>query len=50
LAAFLVFCHAAQIEQAGLGLVQEIAAFLKQARHTPDLRFCPPAAPTPSTP
>ncbi len=44
MAAYLVFCSAAQIEQAGLGLVQEIAAFLKQARHTPDLRFVPPAA------
>src|SRR5579863_585772 len=43
MAAYLVFCTAAQIDQAGLGLVQEIAAFLKQARHTPDLRFVPPA-------
>jgi len=43
MAAFLVFCNAAQLEQVSLGLVQEVAAFLKQARHTPDLRFMPPA-------
>jgi hypothetical protein len=42
MAAFLVFCNAAKLEQAGLGLVQEVAAFLKQARHTHDLRFMPP--------
>ncbi|HYL06287.1 MAG TPA: hypothetical protein VE075_09620 [Thermoanaerobaculia bacterium] len=42
MAALLVFCKAAQLEQAGLGLVREVAAFLKQARHTPDLRFTPP--------
>jgi hypothetical protein len=41
MAAFLVFCQAAQVEKAGLGLVREVAAFLKQARHTPDLRFVP---------
>lgn len=41
MAAFLVFCHAAQVEQAGLGLVREVAAFLKQARRTPDLHFTP---------
>jgi tetratricopeptide (TPR) repeat protein len=41
MAAFLVFCNAARMEQAGLALVQEVAAFLKQARHTPDLRFVP---------
>jgi len=42
MAAFLVFCNAARMEQAGLALVQEVAAFLKQARHAPDLRFGPP--------
>jgi tetratricopeptide (TPR) repeat protein len=41
MAALLVFCNAARIEQAGLALVQEVMAFLKQARHTPDLRFAP---------
>jgi tetratricopeptide (TPR) repeat protein len=41
MAAFLVFCSAAQMEQASLGLVREVAAFLKQARNTPDLRFVP---------
>lgn len=41
MAAFLVFCNAARMEQAGLALVQEVAAFLKQARHSPDLRFVP---------
>jgi tetratricopeptide (TPR) repeat protein len=42
MAAFLVFCNAAQMEQAGISLVREVAVFLKQARHTPDLRFSPP--------
>jgi len=42
MAAFLVFCNAARMEQAGLALVQEVAAFLKQARYKPDLRFVPP--------
>lgn len=42
MAAFLVFCNAARMEQAGLALVQEVAAFLKQARHAPDLSFVPP--------
>jgi len=41
MAAFLVFCNAARMEQAGLALVQEVAAFLKQARQAPDLRFVP---------
>jgi tetratricopeptide (TPR) repeat protein len=41
MAAFLVFCNAARMEQAGLALVQEVAAFLKQARLAPDLRFVP---------
>jgi tetratricopeptide (TPR) repeat protein len=41
MAAFLVFCNAARMEQAGVALVQEVAAFLKEARHTPDLRFVP---------
>jgi tetratricopeptide (TPR) repeat protein len=42
MAAFLIFCNAAQMEQAGLGLVREVATFLKQARNTPDLPFRPP--------
>jgi tetratricopeptide (TPR) repeat protein len=41
MAAFLVFCNAARIEQAGLALVQEVAAFLQRARHAPGLRFVP---------
>jgi tetratricopeptide (TPR) repeat protein len=41
MAAVLLFCNAAAAERAGLGLVQEIAAFLKQARNTPDLRLSP---------
>jgi len=41
MAALLVFCNAARMEQAGLALVQEVAAFLKQARNAPDLRFAP---------
>jgi tetratricopeptide (TPR) repeat protein len=43
MAAFLLFCQAAAREHASLGLVQEVAAFLKQARNTPDLRFSPRA-------
>jgi hypothetical protein len=39
MAAFLVFCDAARREQASLDLVREVAAFLKQARSTPDLNF-----------
>lgn len=41
MAALLVFCKAARMEQAGLGLVQEVAAFLKRARAVPDLVFSP---------
>jgi tetratricopeptide (TPR) repeat protein len=47
MAAFLLFCNAASREFAGLGtldmlqIVREVAAFLKQARNTPDLRFSP---------
>jgi tetratricopeptide (TPR) repeat protein len=40
-AALLVFRQAAEIEQAGLSLVREVSAFLKRARHDPDLRFQP---------
>ena len=39
MAALLVFCEAARIDRAGVGLVQEVAAFLKRARNAPDLRF-----------
>jgi tetratricopeptide (TPR) repeat protein len=39
MAALLIFCEAARMERAGLGLVQEVAAFLKKARNSPDLRF-----------
>ncbi|MBV8199917.1 MAG: tetratricopeptide repeat protein [Acidobacteria bacterium] len=49
--AFLIFCTAAQAEQAGVDLVREVSAFLKQARHTPDLRFVPsvPRRPLPGS-
>lgn len=39
MAAFLVFCDAARLEQASVDLVREVAAFLKQARSTADLQF-----------
>jgi tetratricopeptide (TPR) repeat protein len=41
MAAFLVFCDAARIEQAGLRLVKEVATFLEKARNAPGLRFTP---------
>jgi tetratricopeptide (TPR) repeat protein len=41
MAALLLFCNAARMEQASIDMVQEVAAFLKQARHAPDLRFVP---------
>lgn len=40
-AALLVFRQAADLETAGLNLVQDVAAFLRRARHNPDLRFQP---------
>lgn len=40
-AALLVFRQAAELEEAGLQLVQEVAAFLRRARHDPDLQFQP---------
>lgn len=39
MAALLVFCTAARLEQVGIGLVQEVSGFLKRARNNPDLRF-----------
>lgn len=39
LAAVLVFQRAAEMEQLTLGLVDEVAAYLRQARHDPELRF-----------
>lgn len=39
MAALLIFCRAAEMEQAGVGLVREIAGFLKRARNNPDLHF-----------
>lgn len=39
LAALLVFCGAARVDQAGLELVREVSCFLKRARNNPDLRF-----------
>jgi tetratricopeptide (TPR) repeat protein len=41
LAALLVFCSAARVDQAGIELVREVSGFLKQARNNPDLRFSP---------
>lgn len=42
LAALLVFCSAARVDQAGLELVREVSGFLKRARNNPDLRFSQP--------
>jgi tetratricopeptide (TPR) repeat protein len=39
LAALIVFQNAAEVEQLTLSLVDEIAAYLRQARHDPQLRF-----------
>jgi tetratricopeptide (TPR) repeat protein len=39
LAAVFVFQQAAEMEQLTLGLVDEVAAYLRQARHDPHLRF-----------
>jgi tetratricopeptide (TPR) repeat protein len=41
MAALLVFCEAARLESAGVGVVEQVATFLKQARNAPDLRFSP---------
>ena len=42
LAALLVFCSAARMDQAGLEIVREVSDFLKRARNNPDLRFSQP--------
>jgi hypothetical protein len=39
MAALLVFCSAARMDQAGMDLVKEVSSFLKRARNNPDLRF-----------
>jgi len=39
LAALIVFQQAAEMEQLTLGLVEEVATYLKAARHDPQLRF-----------
>lgn len=41
LAAIFFFCQAAQLEKAGMALVQEVADFLKMSRNDQDLRFRP---------
>ena len=41
LGALAFFCQAAQMEQAGIGLVQEVTDFLKRSRDNPDLQFTP---------
>jgi len=42
IAALLVFCAAARLDQAGLDLVREVSTFLKRARNNPDLHFSAP--------
>lgn len=39
LAALIVFQQAAEMEQLTLGLIEEVSAFLEQAKDNPDLRF-----------
>ncbi len=41
LAAILALCGAARQEQAGGGLVRDVAEFLKRARYKPNLQFSP---------
>lgn len=43
MAALLVFCKAAEVDEAGLGLVHEVSEFLKRARNNPDCSFTRPA-------
>lgn len=43
LGALAVFCAAAQMENAGVGLIQEVSSFLKRVRNNPDLHFTPPS-------
>ncbi len=43
IAALLVFCSAARLDQAGLDLVRQVSAFLKRARNNPDLHFSEPS-------
>ncbi|MDP9120485.1 MAG: hypothetical protein M3O15_03825 [Acidobacteriota bacterium] len=42
MAALLIFCRAAQRDQAGIALVQEVSGFMKRARNHPDLLFALP--------
>ena len=43
LAALLVFCSTARLNQAGLELIREVSGFLKRVRNNPDLRFSQPS-------
>ena len=43
IAALLVFCTAARLDQAGLDLVREVSTFLKRVRSNPDLHFSAPS-------
>jgi tetratricopeptide (TPR) repeat protein len=43
LAALLVFCSAARLDEAGIDLVREVSSFLKQVRNNPELRFPKPS-------
>ncbi|MFL6233855.1 MAG: hypothetical protein ACJ76N_12030 [Thermoanaerobaculia bacterium] len=43
IAALLVFCASARLNQAGLDLVREVSGFLKRARNNPNLRFSEPS-------
>jgi tetratricopeptide (TPR) repeat protein len=43
IAALLVFCSAARLDQAGLDLVRQVSDLLKRARNHPELRFSDPS-------
>ena len=43
MAALLVFCGTARMNQAGIELVREVSGFLKRVRNNPDLRFSQPS-------
>jgi tetratricopeptide (TPR) repeat protein len=43
IAALLMFCNSARLNQAGLELVREVSGFLKRVRNNPDLHFSKPS-------
>jgi tetratricopeptide (TPR) repeat protein len=43
MAALLMFCSSARLNQAGIELVREVSGFLKRVRNNPDLQFSKPS-------